>query len=413
MQTISKRLACAITVAAALLGLLSHSSSALAQSAGVFTRTADMTTPRSFHTATSLANGKVLITGGDTPRFGPAETLSSAELYDPSTGTFSATGNMITARRGHTATLLPDGRVLIVGLGNTALTSAELYDPSTGIFTATGNMIEPRSGHTAILLPTGKVLIVGGYGQGNYPNLADAELYDPDTGTFAPTGGYAAPGGCDFCASSTLLADGRVLFPSQAYAPQLYNSVTGTFSVTTSMNDCDSAATLLMNGKVLFAGGEGDDCGRSAYAELYDPTTGIFVPTGRMASGRVWHTLTLLRDGTVLVAGGETDACTVNFSISPFNGVYCVFAGSVMSAELYNPATGTFSPAGDMTMPRETHTATLLDDGRVLIAGGMSYGGIGIFSGGTATAELYTPTALTPAAAVRKPADAALGLFTK
>ncbi len=255
-------------------------------------------------------------------------------------------------------------------------------------------MIEPRGGNTAILLAAGKVLIVVGYGA--YPNVGDAELYDPDTGAFAPTGSYAAPVGCDFCAPSVLLADGRVLFPSQAYAPQLYIPAIGTFSVTGHMsgecnsglsNGCDSAATLLTNGKALFAGGE-SDFGRSAYAELYDPATGRFAATGSMTSRRAWHSLTLLPDGTVLAAGGETDGCSGNF---------CAFAGIVSSAEVYDPTSGTWAATGDMTGLRSTHTATLLNDGTVLIAGGVSYGGIGVFYGGTASAELYTPAVLTPA----------------
>jgi hypothetical protein len=107
-----------------------------------------------------------------------------------------------------------------------------------------------------------------------------------------------------------------------------------------------------------------------------------------MASPRVWHTLTLLPDGTVLTAGGETDSCTNNV---------CRFAGSVASAELYDPTSGAFSSTGSMIVSREQHTATVLNDGRVLIAGGTSYGGIGVFNGSTATAELYTPTVLRSA----------------
>src|SRR5262252_8937058 len=293
-----------------LLVVFFYASSAVAQAQGAFIPAGNMTTPRVGHKATLLIDGKVLITGGNIPGLGGGQILSSAELYDPATGRFTATGNMTTPRRiGHTATLLPDGRVLIAGgygAGNSVIDSGELYDPSTGVFTPTGDMIEPRGGHSAILLSTGKVLIVGGYGA--YPNVADAELYDPDTRTFARTGNYAAPGGCDFCAPSVLLADGRVLFPSQAYAPQLYNPATGMFSITGHMtgdcnsglsNGCDSAAILLTNGKVLFAGGE-SDFGRSAYAELYDPATGRFAATGSMTSRRVWHSLILLPDGTVL-----------------------------------------------------------------------------------------------------------------
>jgi hypothetical protein len=305
-----------------------------------------------------------------------------------------ATGSMTAPRRLHTATLLPDGRVLIVGgygAGNSALSSAELYDPSSGTFTATANMINAMGGHTAILLANGKVLIVGGYGTAGYPNLAGAELYDPATGTFAATGEYADGGGCDFCAPAILLADGNVLFAEQNRA-QLYNPATGTFNLTGATGYCLSGAALLMNGKVLFAGGECDEEGRSSHAELYDPAAGTFAFTGNMTWRRVWHTLTLLPNGTVLAAGGETDSCAGNF---------CMFAGSVASAELYDPSTGAFAATGDMTAPREVHTATLLKDGRVLIAGGLSYGGIGIFFGASASAELYHPAGVQGTPTVR------------
>jgi hypothetical protein len=364
-----------------LIAGVSGTAIATAQSPGTFTATGSMTTARAFHTATLLANGTVLIAGGRLSN--PSLTLASAELYDSAAGTFKPTGSMTTARWGHTATLLPDGRVLIAGgsgraEGGGAVASAELYDPSTGTFTATKDMIAARGMHTAILLPNGKVLLVGGYGTSAYPDIPAAELYDPATGIFTPGGSYVGRGGCDFCAPAILLPDGRVLFPGQ-YPVQLYDPMTNSFGPGGMMIDDHSTATLLTNGKVLFAGGEG--YGRLSSAELYDPARGTFASTGNMAFRRVWHTLTLLPNGMALTTGGETDSCAGNV---------CQFAGISASAELYDPSAGSFIATGNMAWARDIHTATLLNDGRVLVAGG----------NGLASAELYNPDVLVPALAL-------------
>jgi galactose oxidase-like protein len=345
-----------------------------------------MIAARSQHSATLLPDGRVLIAGGASSNV----SLASTEIYDPAIGTFRAATPMITARRGHTATLLPDDRVLIVGgygYGG-ALASAELYDPVTGTFSPAGDLTTARGGHSAILLFSGKVLIIGGYGSNTYPDVAPAELYDPVSGTFTSAGAYVGHDGCDFCAPSILLPDGAVLFPGQ-YPAQLYDPVRDAFNPIGMMIHDQSTGAVLPNGQVLFAGGEG--IGRLAEAELYNPVTRTFVSTGSMASRRVWHSLNLLPDGKALAAGGETEAC---------EGSGCWFAGTLATAELYDSATGAFSQTGSMTAARETHSATLLKDGRVLLAGGVSYGGIGVFGGSLASAELYAPGVLVSAPAL-------------
>jgi hypothetical protein len=346
-----------------------------------------MTTPRAQHSATLLPDGRVLIAGGESSS---QSILASVEAYDPDAGTFRAAGSMITARRMQTATLLPDNRILIVGGYGAAgaLASAELFDPVTGTFSATGNLSTARGGHSAILLSTGKVLILGGYGWNTFPNVAPAELYDPASGTFTSAGAYVGRDGCDFCAPSVLLSDGTVLFPAQ-YPAQLYDPTSDAFSPIGMMIHDPSTAATLTNGQVLLTGDE--TFGRSADAELYRPATHTFVSTGSMASPRVWHSLNLLPNGMVLVAGGETDTCS---------GSGCWFAGTLATAELYDPSVGVFVSTGSMTAARETHSATLLKDGRVLVAGGVSYGGIGIYYGSVASAELYSPEVLIRAPAL-------------
>src|SRR5215510_3050877 len=140
-----------------VLGVAGRAAIALAQSPGTFTATGEMTTPRSGHTATLLANGKVLIAGGFASLAAPSVWLDTAELYDLETGVFTPTGSMTTPRILHSATLLPNGKVLIAGSR-----TAEIYDPSTGAFTATGNMISDHQCQQAILLNSGKVLMAGG-----------------------------------------------------------------------------------------------------------------------------------------------------------------------------------------------------------------------------------------------------------
>jgi hypothetical protein len=346
-----------------ILSLGAAGQACIAQSAGTFTATGNMTRPRQFHTATLLTNGKVLIAGGSSVP-PPSSVWAGAELYDPSTGGFIPTGDMTTPRSGHTATLLSNGKVLITGGNN--LASAELYDSSTGSFAATGDMTIPRVGHTATLLRNGKVLIAGG------SNLASAELYDPSTESFRSTGDMTAARSWP-ALTSTLLANGKVLVAGAS--ADLFDPDTGTFSLTSATTNLDESlftATLLPNGKVLLPASDSEMIGRGA--EVYDPGTASITPTGNMTIGRGYSTATLLPDGNVLIAGRDN----------------IHYAGS---AELYQTVSGTFSANGGMlTQSAEGHAATLLPDGTVLLSGGWVCCGYTI-----ATAEIFRAAVLSPA----------------
>jgi N-acetylneuraminic acid mutarotase len=355
-----------------------------AAATGPWSSAANMATARYAHTATLLPNGTVLVAGGNDGTSGTS-AVASAELYDPATNTWSAPGSMATARFGHSATLLPNGKVLVAGGfdGTSAVASAELYDPATNTWSVAGSMATARSYQTATLLPNGEVLVAGGQDVTNSP-LASAELYDPGTSSWSSAGnmsdardsGTATLLGNGFGNEQVLVAGGYDGI-SVVRSAELYDPATNTWSPTGSMaHDRDvHTATLLGNGKVLVAGGANNSPGqRDDSAELYDPATKTWSAAASMPIVRADHTATLLGNGQVLVAGGED----VSSVLAP--------------AELYDPATNTWSSAGSMAVAHDAPTATLLGNGRVLVTGGR--GGVGFTA--LSSAELYGSADSTP-----------------
>ncbi|MET0886885.1 MAG: kelch repeat-containing protein, partial [Mycetocola sp.] len=283
-----------------------------------FSRAGSLTVDRGWaFSGTLLHNGKILFAGGQAGN----TSLASAELYDPVTDTSTPTEDMSVARSFHTATLLADGRVLIAGghkfnFRNSALASAEIYDPATGSFTPTGDMSIGRQEHTATLLADGRVLVVGGYNAlDDPPAQATAELFDPDIGTFARTESMTAARGNHTATTlrngTVLIAGGHSGHPGASVAiAELYDPATGMFAPTGDTTDARGShtATLLSNGTVLLAGGftASPYTGSTlASAEIYEPSTGTFTPTANMHTARGRHAAASLPGGDVLVAGGE------------------------------------------------------------------------------------------------------------
>ncbi|MCY3022330.1 MAG: IPT/TIG domain-containing protein [Planctomycetota bacterium] len=334
-----------------------------AHAAGAWSSTGSMVTARNGHSETLLANGKVLVTGG----MSTTAYLASAELYDPAAGTWSATGSMTAALVNHCAVLLPSGMVLVAGglLSNDQATAAaQLYNPSSGTWAPTGDMTVAREGHTAVLLNNGKVLVAGGTPRFIGPYNNSAELYDPATGTWTATGSMA---GKRAWHSAVRLHDGRLLLAggyddymgTTLATAELYDPGSGVWKTTASSAATGGFLTLLGGGSVLATASSG--------SELYDPAAGSWTSTGSiiLSCGGVG---TLLGNGKVLVVGGNDN-----------------------SAQLYDPTTGDWSCTWSMSTSRNGYSATLLSNGKVLVAGGH------VGSDRVASAELFDPTVAPPA----------------
>jgi N-acetylneuraminic acid mutarotase len=350
------------------IGLISTTSvPALAGNSGTWANTGSMNVVRTAHTATLLPNGQVLVAGGVSSSTG----LTSAELYNPSTGKFTFTGSMTTGRYAHTAVLLPSGEVLVAGgiVGNNnqgavCTATAELYNPSTGKWTTTGSMTALRFAHGSALLQNGQVLVAGGANTTD-GTLATAELYNPSSGTWEETGGmrYAR------ATHATLLPSGQVLMAGgNSNTAEIYSSGSWTLTSNMKFSHPGVSAALQTNGDVVVFGGH-----LASYSgEFYVPSTNTWTATHNIGVNPPNGPLTLLVTGDVLLAGGESGY------------------GTDSLCRTYRSSVNSWLQTGSMNHARAVHTITVLQNGQVLAVGGEVKTANGNFSV-LASAELYTP----------------------
>jgi len=332
--------------------------------------TGSMSAPRAAHTATLLPDGRVLVTGG----LGSGGTT---EIYDPSAMSFSPGPPLLQPRAGsHTATLLPDGRVLIAGgwQDGRPLATTEIYDPAANRFFPGPRMTTLRAEHTATLLPDGRVLMAAGVAAGyDQPFLRSAEIYDPAAGGFLATGSLVTPRRAHI---ANLLPDGRVLVTGGSSArgnvlssAEIYDPGTRSFAPAGPLTTAryKHAGLALSDGRILVFGGSDarDDVGRYASTEIFDPQENGFFPGALMSEARY-----KLQDAVAALSGGEV-----------------LVAGGGDLAEVYDPKSGVFREVeGSLGDGRLFMTATALRNGAVLLAGGYGY-----HSNLTAQAWIYLP----------------------
>ncbi len=357
---------------------------------------------RGNHTATLLTNGKVLVAGGalasSLSSSSAGVTTKTAELFDPATGQWQTTGDMRIERESHTATLLPNGKVLVVGgvNNNSYLNTAEVYDPATGAWSYTTNVLSTiRYHHTATLLPSGRVLVTGGLSLVEL-GLTTTDIYDPATNswsrgpdmkvgrqehsaTLLPSGQVLVAGGAAAAAVTTALSSAEVL--------TMTGAISGVWETVGSMNvpRFGHSATLLPNGQALVANGPRGGALSNANnfvgtAELYDPASKTWRRTTGNPSFSYEHTATLLPNGKVMLAGG---LIYVNAALSSTDVV-----------QLFDPATDRFETtvtAAPLLVKRDFHAATLLANGSVLVTGGFLSDGAPTVSpfGTYASAEVF------------------------
>jgi hypothetical protein len=340
---------------------------------------------RSEQIAILLPTNKVLVAGGTNNGTTP---LKTAELYDPNTNTWSTTGSMAVARRGHTATLMLDGKILVTGGFDGAVESVttEIYDPATGIWTASGPMTRGRKYHTASRLGDGKILIAGGIVATNVGDGRVAEIYAPLTGTFTSmplTPSTALMSSPRSKHTASVLNDGVTVVLAGDFDPAVqsttevftYNSTTPTSSTwamgpALSQGRYDHAvSTLAGTKKLLLTGGYTNTTEICDFTTLSSPSPSCTASTS-MANTRALHTSTTLSNGKVLVIGG-TDGSQL-----------------LRSIELFTPLGASWETyAKVLRTARAGHSSTLLSNGKVLISGADNQ----VLSVTTPTTELWEP----------------------
>ncbi len=353
-----------VAFAAALL--VAIHSPAIAAS-GSWSPAASLHNARDGHTATLLPNGNIVVAGGENNNL----AMASTEVYSPLTSSWTNSGNLNVARSNASALLLPSGMILVAGgcvsncLGATTA-SAELYNSVSGKWSSTGSMTKARTYFAMVLLPSGKVLAAGGCtglnANGCSGVTAKAEIFDPSIGKWSATGPMIAARGNH---TATLLPSGKVLVAggiNSANNPiggaELYDPSTGKWTSTGKLITArdEHTAVLLATGNVLVAGGENSASVTTAKTELYNPATGKWSASGNLNTSRLEHSATVLANGNVLIAGGNNVTNNATTVLS--------------SAELYSPATGKWTNTGSMSNARVGHTTTLMVSGMVMAASG-------------------------------------------
>jgi hypothetical protein len=331
---------------------------------------ARMAIPHAAHQSVLITGGRVLIISGGAGT-DPASYTPKVELYDPVSGTSLLTGGVDSGRGSFSATSLEDDRALVVGGYNPTdqwVAGAEIYDPIGGVWTMSQPLYNHGIGHTATELDDGRVLVTGGcIGDGITGRSNQTELFNPATNSWTDAGALSSSR-CGHIA--VLLTDGRVLVAGgengngDLRSAELYDPVTGQWSPTGDLNVArrNAVAVGLMDGRVMVTGGEADVNGSLVTqdsVEMYDATLGIWQQAAPMLELRYGHTMTVLPGGLVLVVGGVEDK-----GAQPRR--------FIASVDIYNPQDDTWIPVASTKVARGFHTSTLLPDGRIFVAGGMS-----------------------------------------